>query len=62
VWLIYFLNKEKFEFFIFAADGCCTNILYTKIDKFLNSLDNNVAAFPILMVRSFIFLSYVIFP
>jgi hypothetical protein len=55
MWFICFLNKEKFESFIFAADGCYTDILYIRIDKFFNNLDNNAAAFPILMARSLIF-------
>jgi hypothetical protein len=62
VWFICLLNRKKFEFFIFIINGCCTDMSYTRIDKFFNNLDNNAAAFPILMARSLIFLSYVIFP
>jgi hypothetical protein len=62
VWLLYFLNKEKFEFFIFVTDGCYTNMSYIRTDKFLNNLDNNTTAFPISIVRSLIFLSCAIFP
>jgi hypothetical protein len=62
VWLIYLLDKEKFEFFIFAADGCYTNISYIRTDKFFNSLDNNAAIFPILITRSLILLFCAIFP
>jgi hypothetical protein len=62
MWLVYLLNREKFKFFIFAVDGYCTDMLYIRIDKFLNNLNNNAVAFPILMARSLIFLSCVIFP
>jgi hypothetical protein len=62
MWLVYFLDREKFEFFIFTVNGYCIDMSYTRIDKFLNNLDNNAAAFSILMVRSLILLSYAIFP
>jgi hypothetical protein len=62
VWLIYLLNKEKFESFIFATNGYYTNMSYIKTDKFLNNLDNNAAVFPILTAKSLIFLFYAIFP
>jgi hypothetical protein len=45
MWFIYLLNREKFEFFIFAINGCYTDMLYTKTDKFFNNLDNNATAF-----------------
>jgi hypothetical protein len=62
VWLVCFLDRNRFEFFVFAVDGCCIDMLYIRTDKFFDSLDNNAAVFPILMVRSLIFLSCVIFP
>jgi hypothetical protein len=62
VWLVYLLDREKFEFFIFAVNGCCINMSYTRTDKFFNSSDNNAVAFPILMARSLILLFCAVFP
>jgi hypothetical protein len=62
MWLIYLLNKKRFESFIFIADGCYTDMSYIRTDKFLNNSDNNATAFSILIVRSLIFLSCAVFP